>query len=60
MQMKVEIFQETDADTLQKLINNWLMNNPHIQVKHITQSQVQHGQHMSMPITVSIWYTKKS
>lgn len=61
MPMKVEIFQqEEDVSVLQKLINNWLMNNPDIHVDHITQSQVQRGQHMSMPLTICIWYTKKN
>ena len=58
MQMQVEIFNDKSGDVivLQKLINNWLGNHPDIQVEHITQSQVQHGQQMSMPITICIWY----
>ena len=39
-------------------IGKTLKVNPDIHVDHITQSQVQHGQAMSMPITIYIWYTE--
>jgi hypothetical protein len=60
MPMKVEIFQEAKANELQTLINDWLGKHPNIRVDHITQSQIQHGEHMSMPITICIWYTERS
>jgi len=61
MSMQVEIFQEKSGDViqLQQLINNWLGNHSDIHIEHITQSQVQHGQRMSMPLTICIWYTLK-
>jgi hypothetical protein len=62
MQMFVEIFQEPTLTVkeLQQMINNWLENNPNVHIKYITQSQVQHGQISSMPLTICIWYTLKS
>lgn len=59
MSMHVEIFHGTDHKELEKEINNWLENSPNIQIEHVTQSQVQHGQVGPMPITICIWYKTK-
>jgi hypothetical protein len=62
MQMKVQIFKDQEpinSTKLQQDINNWLESHPDIEVKHITQSQIQHGQGVSMPITICIWYREK-
>ena len=58
MSMKVKVFPMAEPRTLESLINEWLEKNPNIHVEHVTQSQVQHGQAMSMPITIYIWYTE--
>lgn len=58
MSMKVKVIKGDDASALERLINDWLKENAKVHVDHVTQSQVQHGQHMSMPVTVCIWYTE--
>ena len=58
MPMKVKIFHKTRPEELEEPINEWLKDNPDIHIEHVTQSQVQHGQAMSMPVTVCTWYTE--
>jgi len=59
MTMKVKVFYDLAPRELEGPINKWLDENADIHIEHITQSQVQHGQAMSMPVTVCIWYTEK-
>jgi len=56
--MNVKVFPLVDPKSLEGFINDWLKENPNIHIEYVTQSQIQHGQAMSMPITVCIWYTK--
>ena len=58
MSMKVKVIKGDKSEELERLINEWLKENAKVHVDHVTQSQVQHGQAMSMPITVCIWYTE--
>jgi len=58
MSMKVKIFCEKEPSKLEESINDWLKNKPDIHVNHITQSQVQRGQTISLPVIVCIWYTE--
>ena len=62
MPMKVKVFYLKDSNekAIQDPINGWLGENLNIHIEHITQSQVQHGQHMEMPLTICIWYTEKN
>ena len=59
MPKKVRIFQRDTPGELQEAINTWLTENTEINIEHVTQSQVQHGQRMQMPITVCIWYFER-
>jgi len=56
--MKVKVFWEKEPKNLEKSINDWLKTKPDIHVAYITQSQVQHGQTISMPVIICIWYTE--
>jgi len=58
MSMKVKIFCEKEPSKLEESINNWLKTKPDNHVAHITQSQVQRGQTISLPVIVCIWYTE--
>jgi hypothetical protein len=58
MPMKVKIFCEKEPSKLEESINDWLKTKPDIRVSHITQSQVQRGQTISLPVIVCIWYTE--
>ena len=57
MSMKVKIFCEKEPLKLEEAINDWLKTKPNIHVSHITQSQIQRGQGVSLPVIVCIWYT---
>ncbi|MFC1927594.1 hypothetical protein ACFLW7_03360 [Chloroflexota bacterium] len=56
--MKVKIFCEKEPLKLEEAINDWLKTKPNIHVSHITQSQIQRGQTISLPVIVCIWYTE--
>ena len=56
--MKVKVFWEKEPKNLEESINDWLKTKPDIHVAHITQSQIQRGQGISMPVIVCIWYTE--
>jgi hypothetical protein len=58
MPMKVKVFCEKEPSKLEESINDWLKTKPSIHVAHITQSQVQRGQTVSLPVIVCIWYTE--
>ena len=58
MPMKVKVFWEKEPKNLEESINDWLKTKPDIHVAHITQSQIQRGQGISMPVIVCIWYTE--
>jgi ABC-type glycerol-3-phosphate transport system substrate-binding protein len=58
MPMKVKVFWEKEPKNLEESINDWLKTKPDIHVAYITQSQVQHGQTISMPVIICIWYTE--
>jgi hypothetical protein len=57
MAMKVKVFPRINPDELEAKISEWLNGKDDITIKYITQSQVQHGQSMSMGVTICIWYT---
>lgn len=59
MPMKVKVFCEKEPSKLEESINDWLKTKPNIHVAHITQSQVQRGQTISLPVIVCIWYTEE-
>ena len=56
--MKVKIFCEKEPSKLEESINDWLKTKPNIHVAHTTQSQIQRGQTISLPVIVCIWYTE--
>ena len=56
MPMKVKIFCEKEPSKLEESINDWLKTKPDTRIAHITQSQVQSGQTISLPVIVCIWY----
>jgi len=58
MSMKVKVFWEKKPKNLEESINDWLKTKPDIHVTYITQSMVQPGSTMSMPVIVCIWYTE--
>ena len=58
MPMKVKIFCEKEPSKLEESINDWLKTKPDILIAHITQSQVQRGQTISLPVIVCIWYNE--
>jgi hypothetical protein len=58
MPMKVKVFCEKEPLKLEESINDWLKTEPGIHVAHITQSQIQRGQTISMPVIICIWYTE--
>jgi len=58
MLMNIKVFPMVDPKSLETIINDWLIKMGDINIMHISQSQVQHGQAMSMPITVCILYSK--
>ena len=58
MSMKVKVFCEKEPSRLEDSINDWLRTNPDIHVSHITQSPIQRGQGVSLPVIVCIWYTE--
>jgi hypothetical protein len=58
MPMKVKIFCEKEPSKLEESINDWLKTKPDIRVAHITQSQIQRGPTVSLPVIVCIWYTE--
>jgi hypothetical protein len=58
MPMKVKVFCEKEPSKLEESMNDWLKTKPDIRVAHITQSQVQSGQTISLPVIVCIWYTE--
>jgi hypothetical protein len=58
MPMKVKVFWEKEPSKLEESINDWLKTKPDIHVAHITQSQVQRGQTISLPVIVCIWYNE--
>lgn len=58
--MKVKLFQDIHHIRLEKEINGWLVSNPGIQIKYITQSQT-HAILSSRGVTVkmiAIWYER--
>ena len=59
MPMKVKVFWEKEPKNLEESINDWLKTNPNIHIAHITQSMVQRGSTMSMPVIICIWYTEE-
>ncbi|MDH4366974.1 MAG: hypothetical protein OEV57_02390 [Dehalococcoidia bacterium] len=56
--MKVKIFCEKEPLKLEQSINDWLKTKPNIHVSHITQSQIQRGSTISLPVIVCIWYAE--
>jgi hypothetical protein len=59
MPMKVKVFWEKEPKNLEESINDWLKTKPNIHVAYITQSMVQRGQGISMPVIICIWYTEE-
>jgi hypothetical protein len=59
MPMKVKIFCEKEPSKLEESINDWLKTKPDIHITHITQSQVQRGQTISLPVIVCIWFNEQ-
>lgn len=57
--MKVKIFtNQGDAPKLEKEINQWLLDNKNIEVKHIKQDYAYDNEQLFYTL-VSIWYEEK-
>jgi len=58
MPTRVKILCEKEPSKLEESINDWLRTKPDIHIAHITQSQVQRGQGVSLPVIVCVWYNE--
>lgn len=59
--MEVKIFEESDAEDMQKLVNDWLQENSSVKIHTINQSESAcwDGDGMMVNITVSIFFERK-
>ncbi|WP_240076886.1 hypothetical protein [Enterococcus faecalis] len=59
--MKVKIFQRGNINKLERELNDFLEENPYIEIKHIKQTGESYGdsEEVTSVTTISIWYEEE-